>query len=235
MKVSIFTSCYNQCQFLPECIESVLSQTHRDIEYIIIDDGSNDETATIIREYSCRDDRILPIYLSKYPNIASVLNLSISVMHSDIWIWVPSDDIIMPDLVVKKITLLTDNNIVLAWGKTINECGSEQGQITFDWLSSDEFRHRIWKECFIGMTGVMIPRSVLYKVGGFPEHLDFSEDFYWILKSTKMGVDYSYVPEFLYKKRHHSNRLTDKNHSSIIKGIPVIKEEINSWYKNQMY
>jgi glycosyltransferase involved in cell wall biosynthesis len=232
MKVTVFTSCYNQGQYLPEAIESVLCQTHTDIEYLLIDDGSTDNTKQIIQNYAKKDSRIIPIYLNKYPNIATVINYSISIMKSDIWVWVPSDDIIHNNLIEKKIEKLTSNNIILAWGDIINSDGKFQSKISFNWNSSDEFKKRIWEDCFIGMTGIMIPISVFKKIGTFPEHMLFSEDFYWILKSTKFDIDYDYIPEVLYKKRIHNGRTTNKYYNAIIKNIPIIKEEIKRIYGN---
>jgi len=230
IKVTVFTSCYNQNQYLPQAIDSVLNQTHTNIEYILINDGSTDETQQTIQKYAEKDTRIIPVYLPKYPNIATILNYSIKMMTSDIWVWLPSDDIISHTLIEKKLKKLTDNNIVLAWGDNINSNGQFLSKITFDWKSSDEFKKRIWNECFIGMTGVMIHKKVFEKVGMFPEHMLFSEDFYWILKSTKFNIDYDYITESLYKKRIHNNRTTNKYQAEIIKNIPVIKKEIENLY-----
>lgn len=230
MKVTVFTSCYNQGRFLPSAIESVLNQTHRDIEYILIDDGSTDNTKSIIAEYAKKDGRIVPVYLPKQPNIATVLNLSLTLMKSDVWVWVPSDDIAITNLIEEKLKKITPNSIVLAWGIIVGESGSEQGKINFQWNTSDDFRKRIWEECFIGMTGVMIHRNVFNKVGNFPEHMNFSEDFYWILKSTKFNIEYSYIDKYLYKKRIHGNRLTARKYNEVIANIPKIKKEVIGLY-----
>lgn len=231
MKVTIFTSCYNQAPYLKECIESVLCQTHTDFEYLLIDDGSTDNTKNIIKEYSKRDERIKLIYLSKYPNIGSVINFSISIMKGNYWVWVPSDDLILPALIENKLKISDDNTITLGWGDSIDENSKYLGSLKFSFKSNSEFISRIWNECFIGMTGVMIPINLFNRIGVFPEHLKFSEDYYWILKSTQFdSVNYKYVPEILYKKRLHNIRLSNQYSSEIIANIPLIKKEVKDIY-----
>ena len=58
-KVSVIMPAYNSSHYVEESISSVLNQTHRNIELIVIDDGSTDETWTIINAWSERDDRII--------------------------------------------------------------------------------------------------------------------------------------------------------------------------------
>lgn len=74
--VTIFTPTYNREDFLPQCIESVLNQTYKNIEYIIVDDASTDNTPEVIRSYN--DKRIRPFY-----SLTNVGNLPISCMAMD--------------------------------------------------------------------------------------------------------------------------------------------------------
>jgi glycosyltransferase involved in cell wall biosynthesis len=231
MKITVFTSCYNQGLYLSEAIESVLNQTESDFEYLLIDDGSSDQTTDIIKKYAMADSRIIPIYLKKYANVASVINLSISIMHGDYWVWLPSDDILDKNLLSKKLKISSPETVVLGWGDIIDEKSDYRGSIKFNWESSAEFIKRIWIECFIGMTGVMIPKKIFNMVGLFPEHLKFSEDYYWILKATTFdNILFKYIPEIVYKKRIHTGRLTHRYHAEIIANVPLIKEEVKELY-----
>ena len=64
-QVSVITSVYNCEKYMAEAIESVLSQTFTDFEYIIINDGSTDKTPEIIKEFACRDSRIKKAHIKK--------------------------------------------------------------------------------------------------------------------------------------------------------------------------
>jgi len=77
-KVTVLTSCYNAARYLPEAIESILGQTFKDFEFLLIDDGSTDETLEIIRQYAAQDDRILVVE-KKNSGLADSLNKGIKV------------------------------------------------------------------------------------------------------------------------------------------------------------
>lgn len=233
MKVVVFTSCYNQGEFLGQAVESVLAQTVSDFEYILISDGSTDLTSEIINDYANRDSRIIPVMMEKQPNVSYCMNHCVSLTGPDSAIvWMPADDVVAPDLLEKKLLLLTDNTVVLSWGWRMNAYGSLIDTIEFDWTDTEDFRKRMWKQCFIGMTGVMIPKTAFDKVGGFPTHFPCSEDYYWVLKSLAHGVQYRYVNDHLYFKRHHANRTTERHAIDIPSVVKQIHEEL-AWARPQ--
>ncbi len=101
MKISIVTVSYNQGHFIRETIESVLNQNYKDIEYIIIDGGSTDETLEIIKEY----ENELSYWVSeKDVGAADALNKGLSKCTGDYFYYLNSDDIILPN----KLTEVVD-------------------------------------------------------------------------------------------------------------------------------
>ena len=60
--ISIIVPAYNIAPFLPRCLDSILAQTHRELEIFVVDDGSTDETGAIVDAYAVRDGRIKPIH-----------------------------------------------------------------------------------------------------------------------------------------------------------------------------
>jgi len=91
MLISVILDNYNYAKYLPRAIESVLSQTHKEWELIIVDDGSTDESQNIIQEYANKDSRIKPIFK---PNggQASAFNAGFAASKGEIICFLDSDD-----------------------------------------------------------------------------------------------------------------------------------------------
>ena len=226
--LTVFTPSYNDSEYLPLSIESVLSQTYTDYEYLIYDDGSTDNSWEIIQHYAKQDRRIKPFYLEKTDNVGVVINKSLMHYKGDAWLWCPGDDIWLPNLLEEKYHFHQAHPDCISYSDwiVIDEFGNEVTEIHPNRFTPSEFRDVVWHDCPIGFTGIWIPRNVFNVVGLFPEHLKFSEDFYWMIKATIHGVDFRCVPEILYKKRKHLNSTTNKNIDSILANIPVIRQEL---------
>lgn len=92
-KISIIIPVYNVEDYLGECIESVLNQTYKDIEVILIDDGSTDKSPAICDQYSKQDDRI-KVFHQENRGISATRNLGLKYATGEYIGWVDSDDII---------------------------------------------------------------------------------------------------------------------------------------------
>ena len=94
MKVSIITATYNHEKFIAKCIESVLRQTYPNWEQIIVDDGSTDNTESIVREYAAKDSRIK--YIRKehegIMNLKNSYNLALDNSTGDLIAILEGDD-----------------------------------------------------------------------------------------------------------------------------------------------
>ena len=96
--VSVIIPAYNAADYLRECIDSALAQTCRDIEVIVVDDGSTDSTPEIIAGYAARDPRIRPLRQSNQ-GLSSARNAAIAVAKGE-WIsFLDSDDAMSPDCI----------------------------------------------------------------------------------------------------------------------------------------
>ena len=226
--ITVFTSCYNQGEYLREAIESVLSQTYEDFEYLLYNDGSTDNTKDIMMEYAVKDKRIRFFDCEKVANVGVLLNRSIKIMQGDNWVWCPSDDRLFPELLqTKKDTYASRWNVLYSDWTVIDGTGKQGHGVALKHIDSDEFANVIFTSCPIGFTGIWIPKSVFNIVGGFREDLPCSEDYEWMLQAVNKGVPFVHIPECLYQKRHHDNRGTFRNKSI----IPETVAEIRSQYK----
>lgn len=89
--ISVIIPIYNVEQYLPECIESVLRQTYKNLEVILIDDGSGDRSGMICDEYAMKDDRIVVIH-QENQGISKVRNKGVEESKGEYLFWVDSDD-----------------------------------------------------------------------------------------------------------------------------------------------
>ena len=108
-KISIIIPSYNEEKNISRCLDSVMNQTFSDFEVLCVDDGSNDKTYDIIKKYSEKDSRIIPM---KNPNkgVSSARNFGIENANGDYIGFVDSDDFIQPQMYEFLYKAVTENN-----------------------------------------------------------------------------------------------------------------------------
>lgn len=164
MKASILVAIYNAGQTLPRCLDSLLSQTHTDLEIICIDDASTDRSASIVSEYASRDNRIVFLQNATNQGPAVARNKGLEVATGDIIGFLDSDDWYAPDTVARLVKVFCehdDADCVLYRCIHVDEEGREddyQG-ISFDSMPGKEaFRESLtWN-----IHGVYAARKALF-------------------------------------------------------------------------
>lgn len=108
-KISIIIPSYNEEKNISRCLDSVMNQTFSDFEVLCVDDGSNDKTFDIIKNYSEKDSRIIPL---KNPNkgVSSARNFGIENAKGNYIGFVDSDDFIQPQMYEFLYRAVTENN-----------------------------------------------------------------------------------------------------------------------------
>lgn len=105
--ISVIVPIYNVEKYLPTCIESILNQTYKDLEVLLIDDGSTDNSGRICDEYAQRDSRCIAIHQSN-KGVATVRNTGLNQATGDYITFIDSDDYIHPQMIeilYKSITI----------------------------------------------------------------------------------------------------------------------------------
>lgn len=114
--ISVIVPAYNIAPWLPRCLDSILAQTYKNLEIIVIDDGSTDSTSRIIDEYAKKDSRIVAVYQDN-AGLVSVRNTGIEMARGD-WVgFVDGDDAIDSDMYAR---LLSN---ALKYDADISHCG----------------------------------------------------------------------------------------------------------------
>ncbi|MBQ5984348.1 MAG: glycosyltransferase [Bacteroidales bacterium] len=107
MIVSVIVPIYNAAQFLRDCLDSIISQSYEDFECILVDDGSDDESLEICKEYSHRDPRFVIIHQDNL-GVSSARNKGIQVARGEYIAFIDSDDWVDPDYLKELLFALTD-------------------------------------------------------------------------------------------------------------------------------
>lgn len=126
--ISIIVPVYNIERDLPRCLDSILNQTYKNLEIIVIDDGSTDNSKSVIRDYASRDHRIVPVFRDN-AGVSATRNYGLSIANGDFIGFVDGDDFIEPEI----YSVLLDNAI--KYSADISHCGF---QIVF---SSTRVKH----------------------------------------------------------------------------------------------
>ena len=113
VKVSIGVPIYNVEAYLRECLDSIMNQTFKDFEVIMVDDGSTDNSFNICQEYVARDNRFKLIH-QENKGLAGARNTCLKYMHGEYITWIDSDDKVKPDYLEKLLQVQeeTDAQII---------------------------------------------------------------------------------------------------------------------------
>ncbi|MCT4508398.1 MAG: glycosyltransferase [Tepidibacter sp.] len=225
-KVSVIIPTYNYGEFICDAIDSILKQTFKDYEIIIIDDGSIDNTKNIIKKYN---DKISYYYQSNQ-GPASARNLGIKKSTGDYICFLDADDIFIQNKLETQVKLLDNNsnkNIGLLYSDFLVVNQSLSLVIKHykcqKFISHNEAFKYLMKLNYINTSTVMIVKDYLLEVGLFNEKYKYLEDYdLWV----KLGKNHEYLhlDQPLVKTRsHYKNYSTRVNNSVKIKCFKEIK------------
>lgn len=202
--ISIVLPVYNGARFLRESIDSVLAQTHRNWELLILDDCSNDETPVIAKEYEQKDPRIHYHRNTVNLKLPGNLNAGFRLAKGDYLTWTSDDNRFRPMALEKMLAALKQNNAHLAYAsyQVIDEDGNDTFAVNVDPRGAEHILgSNVVGACFL------YTRKVYETVGEYDTGLFLVEDFdYW--QRVLMKFPGIAIQEVLYEYRHHGGSLT---------------------------
>ena len=236
-KISVIIPAYNTAQYIPACLDSVLSQTLADIEIICINDGSPDNALEIFNEYAKRDSRIRVID-QKNQGICIARNNAISVARADYIFPLDSDDMIAPNCleVLYNIITTTKYSVVCPMGIVF---GATPGAL-FRLPAINYFN------MYGGRNGVhnssLFPKKLWKKYGGYCVDLNRlggeDYDFWLCFLDDNQKIYRTEIPLFFYriKPREESrNRSGTREIGDKIKQIRLRRHPRIAFYQTLQY
>jgi glycosyltransferase involved in cell wall biosynthesis len=202
---------YNAGAYLAQAIESILAQTYREFEFIILDDGSTDDSLAIIERFAARDRRIR--YVSR-PNagLVATLNEGLSMARGEYVARMDADDVCQPWRFARQLELLDRDASLALCGSAVNVIDGQGRPAGFDRVENEDATIKLsllW-ECPLNHPSVMYRRSAVVAVGGYRSigiaRDSYAEDYDLWIRLAGQGR-YANLPEPLLNYRWHGGNI----------------------------
>jgi glycosyltransferase involved in cell wall biosynthesis len=236
--VSVIIPAYNTERFIERTLKSVLSQTYKNIEVLVVNDGSQDRTAEIVKSIAEQDQRVI---LLQQPNsgVAAARNLGIQKSKGEFVAPIDADDIWYPQNLEKQVQCLFQSDLsvglVYSWSIDINEADLPSGEFRASRIEGEVYTTLLCHDFIGNASSVLIRRSCLQKVGGYNYSLKDQngqgcEDWDLYLRIAE-HYQFRVVPEFLVGYRKLPNSMSG-DYSSMAKSRDLIWQFIRQKYPN---
>ncbi|MEP6895451.1 MAG: glycosyltransferase family 2 protein, partial [Chloroflexota bacterium] len=216
--ISIVTPSYNQAKYIEQTIRSVLEQDYPQIEYLVVDGKSTDDSVDIIKKYVLESGSLLPVIGQQAVRLQSRsidwwvsekdsgqgegINKGLARAKGEIIAWLNSDDIYLPGTLAKVVKAFEENpDVVMVYGDmlAVDENGQMINTLKYRQLSLQDLL------CFqiIGQPSVFFRREVLEKTKGLDTTFHFLLDHHFWIRITQQGK-ILHVPQIWSAARYHA-------------------------------
>lgn len=227
-KVTIVIPVYNGEKFLKKAIKSALNQTYKNIEIIVVNDGSTDKTEKIALSFKNKIK-----YLKKENGgVASALNIAIKNMDGDYFSWLSHDDEYYPEKVEKQVSLikqLNKPNIILYSNyEMMSANGKVYKRIIHNHYELQKHHElSLLQGCINGIT-LLIPKEAFMTCGLFNENLWCTQDYdKWLDMIFKYR--FWHMEDVLVKTRIHDKQTTNTSNAVVKEGNILWKKILHSF------
>lgn len=213
-KITVIMPTYNRCNMLKEALQSILNQTFKDFELIVIDDCSNDGTQEYLTEQAQKDSRIIYIRNKKNMHYNYGLRLGCNLAKGEYIARMDDDDISMPTRFEKQVKFLDNNSDIAVLGTNIEIFGNDNTPVK-NWVCSfkpEDIALDVFYKCPICHPTAMIRKSFLLqnKVGYKAKNI-YAEDCALWVDIILAGGKIANLPEVLLKYRVGHTRVSSSN------------------------
>ena len=230
LKISVIIPAYNIAEYLPRCLDSIIDQTYKNLEIIVISDGSTDKTNDIIKEYEKKDSRIVAV-LKENSGVSDTRNKGLDIATGDYIGFVDGDDYIEPEMYEVLLNNALENNADIShcgyqmvfptrvdyYYNTKKKVIQDNNKGIRDLIVGDYVEPGIWNKLYKKevLDGVRMPSNIRINE-------DVLFNFYAFIKSEK--AVYEDLPFYHYILRKGSAATSKVNENKLYDPIKVRKE-----------
>ena len=233
-KVSIVIPCYNKELYISEAIESALAQTYKDIEIVIVNDCSGDNSAQIIKEYADKYQQIKFIDFDKNEGVIKARNTAIEAAGGEYILPLDADDTIEPTYVEKAVKILEKNKDIGVVYCKVKFFGEKNGNLNCPEFSEN---YLLYSSCISSCS--MFRKKDFIKCGGDRDYMkDGCEDWDLWLYFYENGYLFYRIPENLLNyrilKNDFTRTVTQKENQKDLWKL-MVKNHINLYLNNETF
>jgi glycosyltransferase involved in cell wall biosynthesis len=201
--VTIVTPSYNQGRFLRRTIESVLTQSYKNIELFVMDGGSTDESVEILKSYG---DQIKWVS-ERDRGQTHAINKGLAQARGTILAYLNSDDVFLPDSIANVVNYFeSHSDVSMLYGKA--HYIDEDDNITGDYRTAAYSRDALAEECIICQPATFWRRELQDKIGVFDERLHYVMDYDYWLRAANSGAGIVHLEQYLASSRLYADTKT---------------------------
>ena len=210
--ISVIMLTYNREDMVSRAIESILAQTYRDFEYIIVDNGSTDRSGAIADEYAAKDPRVRVIHRAR-GNIGAGRNTGLDAAKGEYIAFIDDDDWAEPDWLEFLLSLLTEYGADAAIAGAADKVFDEKRFMT----AEEAIIELMWRKRYNMAFPDKLFRRELFAENRFPEDGAYDDIalMYRVLAEAKRGVAYHGLPKYTFY-RHESNNSAWTTHHELL-------------------
>ncbi|OZN24964.1 glycosyl transferase family 2 [Actinobacillus seminis] len=232
--VSVLVPAYNVSSYVREALSSVLAQTYKHLEIIVIDDGSTDNTGEILNQLAKSDTRLRIIHNEKNIGIIKTLNKGLNLAKGDYIARMDADDLIVPDWIEKILNRMENEPHIFAMGGSLQILSSNTGKLAKIYKNGEIFQYPTEHDDIIRTLPfdnpmahpTMVMRAEIFSRNGlrYDEHYPKAEDYKLWLEISKIG-QLANLPDVLLQYRIHENQTSSMHNQQQISTARKIRFE----------
>ncbi len=232
-KVSIIIPCYNQGKYVSDAINSALKQTYNDIEIVVFNDGSTDNSAEIIKSFADKYNNILFFDEKENKGVINARNMAIEAANGEYILPLDADDTIEPTYIEKAVKILKENpNVGIVY------CDARMFGNKNKYWNLEDFDKSNFLYCNCIFVTALFRKTDFLKVGMYKDCMQFGcEDYDLWLSFVEQGFDIYKIDEILFNYRQYKEdsrtTISIQNSETIWKAI--IKNHIDLYLADSQF
>jgi glycosyltransferase involved in cell wall biosynthesis len=216
--VSVIIPVFNRKLYLPEALASILEQTYQPLEIILIDDGSTDASAEVIKDFPS-----VRYFYQTNSGAATARNRGVELAQGNFLAFLDSDDLWTKDKLARQMTVLaTTPEIDIVFGHVKQFHSPELDQSI---TQKTRFAAEIMPGYHVG--AMLVRREAFFRVGLFETNLKVGEFISWHLRATELGLQMMMLPEVVMQRRIHETNMGIYQRQNRSEYLKVVKAALD--------